>query len=106
MKSALRILSAALLLLALIAATCPNRAVAAPARLDLAACRQFVLEVGVVDRRGHQAVDAEGGFHREHRDEELPGLGVDPRADDLRVEEILELVDHHEESERAERDRR
>ena len=53
MKSALRILYAALLLLLLIAATCPNRALAAGAvQLDLAARAELVLEIGVIDRSG------------------------------------------------------
>ena len=44
MKSALRILSAALLLLLLIAATCPNRTLAAePVRLDQPARGELVL---------------------------------------------------------------
>jgi hypothetical protein len=49
MKSALRILSAALLLLVVIAATSANRTLAAG--LDLPARGELVLEVGVVDRR-------------------------------------------------------
>ena len=62
MKSALRILYAALLLLLLIAATCPNRALAAhlsvplgggPGRgSDQTARAELVLEIGVIDRGG------------------------------------------------------
>ena len=63
MKSALRILSAALLLLVVIAATSANRTLAAEPignsllqreslnGLDLPAGGELVLEVGVVDRR-------------------------------------------------------
>jgi hypothetical protein len=54
MKSALRILSAALLLLLAIAAMCPNRAIAAGRRsLDQSARGELVLEVRVIDRSGH-----------------------------------------------------
>ena len=73
MKSALRILYAALLLLLLIAATCPNRALAAHLSLppggapayfslplggglgrgsDQTARAELVLEIGVIDRGG------------------------------------------------------
>src|SRR5690606_30614791 len=33
---------------------------------------QFALEIRVVDRRGDQAADAEGGFHQEHGDQQFP----------------------------------
>src|SRR5215475_2316277 len=64
---------------------------------------QLVLEVGVVDRRGDDAGNAEGGVHHQHGDQELPGARLDAVADDAGVDEIFQLVDEDQEQERAER---
>jgi hypothetical protein len=40
-------------------------------------------------------------LHRDHRDQQLPYLRLDARADDARIEQVLELVDDDEEDERV-----
>src|SRR4051812_3093605 len=62
---------------------------------------QFRLEVRIKDGCGDQAGDAERRLHDQHGDQQLPGLRVDVRADDARVEEVFELVDDDEVHERT-----
>jgi len=67
---------------------------------------QFILEPGVADRRRRETGEAEGAFHDQHRGEQFPGLGPDLRADDAGVEEVFELVDDDEITERGDGDER
>src|SRR5688572_32146310 len=64
---------------------------------------QLFLEVGIKNGRGDQAGDTKSRFHHQHGDQQFPGTRVDVRADDARIEEILELVDHDQENERGNR---
>ena len=73
-------------------------------RSDQLAGLELALQIGVVDRRGDDAGDAERGFHDQHRDQQLPGPGPDLAADDACVEEIFELVDDDQERQRRNRD--
>eukprot|EP01133_Synstelium_polycarpum_P024215 gene24215-29055_t len=75
----------------------PNR----PGGLDELAQRQLVLQIGVIDRGGDETGHAEPCFQHYHCEQQFPGAGLDPGADDPGIQKVFELVNDHEEGERA-----
>ena len=64
---------------------------------------QLALEVGIVDRPRHHPRQPECRLEHQHRQQQFPGLGTDLPANDPRVEEVLDLVDDNQVTQRCRR---
>jgi hypothetical protein len=63
--------------------------------LNQIATHELILDIRVINGCCDQARHTECGLHREHGQQQLPGVRADLRADQMRVEKIFEFMNHN-----------